>query len=61
MPTLLVRGERSPVEAREICAVLAKALPRATLVDVAGAGHLAPLTHSDVVSAQIEAHLVRVG
>jgi pimeloyl-ACP methyl ester carboxylesterase len=60
MPTLLVRGERSPIEAREICAVLAKALPNATLADVPGAGHLSPLTHADVVSGLIEAHLAKL-
>ncbi|MBL8918212.1 MAG: alpha/beta fold hydrolase [Myxococcaceae bacterium] len=60
VPTLLVRGERSPVEAREICAVLAGALPNANLADVAGAGHLSPLTHADAVSGLIEAHLAKL-
>lgn len=57
MPTLLVRGERSPVEAREAADVLSRVMPHARLADVAGAGHLLPLTHADVVSGLIEAHL----
>lgn len=61
VPTLLVRGERSPKEAREVCAALAKALPHATLREVPGAGHLSPLTHAEVVTGLIEAHLRAAG
>lgn len=54
-PTLFVRGERSPVEARRVCERLAHGLPEAALTDIEGAGHMAPITHEAAVSARIAA------
>lgn len=57
-PTLVLRGERSPVAARHTAAILAEAIPRATLTTIAGAGHMGPLTHADAVHDAIAAHVV---
>ena len=46
VPTLLVRGERSPQPTRRICELLAATLRDARLRTVEGAGHMAPLTHA---------------
>ena len=43
--------------AREIARLLTKTLPRATSVEVSGAGHMAPLTHPERVNALIERFL----
>lgn len=39
-PTLVMHGTRSPAEAQRICALVAAALPDATLRPIEGAGHL---------------------
>ena len=49
VPTLFFSAERSPTAARRCVALAAAAMPRATLRDLAGAGHMAPLTHPAVV------------
>jgi pimeloyl-ACP methyl ester carboxylesterase len=59
VPTLLIRGTRTRLAARRVVDLLAATLPACTLVDIEGAGHLAPLTHPDHVDAAIEAHLDR--
>jgi pimeloyl-ACP methyl ester carboxylesterase len=56
-PTLLVRGELSPVGARHVAEALSQCIRGAALRDVAGAGHMAPLTHESVVSAMIAQHI----
>jgi len=57
VPTLLVLGTRSPLPARRICELLARALPEAQIATIEGAGHLSPLTHRDAVNALIAVHL----
>lgn len=56
-PTLLLSGSRSPLSARRICARLAAALPHARHVELAGAGHMGPLTHGPEVNALLEQHV----
>lgn len=56
-PTLILRGDRTPAAEARVCEVLAHAMPRATLVTVAGAGHMGPLTRADEVNARIAAHV----
>lgn len=56
-PTLIVCGDRTTLAERHVCTILAETLPRAELRMVEGAGHMAPLTHADVVNRAIEAHL----
>jgi lipase len=60
LPVLLVRGSASPAITGAIHRALAARLPRATMVEVAGAGHMAPLTHARDVAAQITTFLGQV-
>lgn len=57
VPTLLLQGDRSPLSARRVARLLSRALPSLRFDTLRGAGHLAPLTHRDVVNEQIVAHL----
>jgi pimeloyl-ACP methyl ester carboxylesterase len=47
---VVIRGGKSPAPTRFIAAQLSRALPRALLFDVAGAGHMAPVTHPDEIA-----------
>lgn len=53
MPVLLVEGAMSPPVIAAIHAVLAARLPVARRVVIAGAGHMAPITHPADVAAAI--------
>ncbi|HZF49426.1 MAG TPA: alpha/beta hydrolase [Polyangiaceae bacterium] len=57
MPALLLGGAQSPLPARRVLEKLAAALPRATLQIFEDMGHMAPITHADVVNAAIVAHI----
>lgn len=59
VPTLILRGSRSPAVTRRIAGILAATLPNATVSTIEGAGHMLPLTHGDAVNAAIAAHLAR--
>jgi pimeloyl-ACP methyl ester carboxylesterase len=50
-PVRLLAGDKSPLTVRRIAAVLARRLPSATLQVVAGANHLLPATHHQLLSA----------
>jgi pimeloyl-ACP methyl ester carboxylesterase len=50
-PVHVIAGDKSPLPAQRLAAVLAKRLPSATLQIVAGANHLLPATHHAMVSA----------
>jgi pimeloyl-ACP methyl ester carboxylesterase len=56
-PSLLMSGARSPLAARRVCAILARALPHAELVTIEDGGHMAPLTHGHLVGERIAAHV----
>jgi pimeloyl-ACP methyl ester carboxylesterase len=58
-PTLLVRGTRTTLTADRVVARLAATLPQCDLVEIDGAGHMAPLSHPDAVNAAIETHLAQ--
>lgn len=58
-PTLLMTGEHSPLPARRVVERLAHALPNAREVVIAGAGHLAPVTHAREVNEHILSELAR--
>ncbi|MET1081795.1 MAG: alpha/beta hydrolase, partial [Burkholderiales bacterium] len=51
MPVHLLGGSRSPLPARMVLDVLAKAVPRATRTTLAGLGHMAPVTDPQRVAA----------
>lgn len=59
LPTLVLQGSRAPLPTRRICELLAPALPDAQLRIIAGAGHMAPLTHRDAVNALVAEHLAQ--
>ena len=53
VPVLLMEGAESPTVIPEINAALAQALPDARRVQVSGAGHMGPVTHTSEVAAEI--------
>jgi pimeloyl-ACP methyl ester carboxylesterase len=57
VPTLLMSGENSPIAARRVAAVLGEVIPGARLRTVAGAGHMAPLTHAADVNGWAVDHI----
>nr|HEX4315220.1 alpha/beta hydrolase [Kofleriaceae bacterium] len=56
-PALAMTGELSPRAAQRVVAAVAAALPHARHVTIAGAGHLAPVTHARDVNAHVLALL----
>ncbi len=57
--TTLIVGAESPASSRGVARRLARTLPRVTSVELAGVGHMAPITHPDVVNEVIADHLGR--
>jgi pimeloyl-ACP methyl ester carboxylesterase len=57
LSTQILYGSHSPRPARRICGLLERILPEVTLKTIAGAGHMAPMTHRNQVNAMIVAHL----
>jgi pimeloyl-ACP methyl ester carboxylesterase len=60
VPTLLLTGTTSKVPARAIVHLLTAVLPRVRLEEIEGVGHMAPLTHPDLVNPRIERFLEHV-
>lgn len=59
-PTTLVMGERTTVASRAMSRGLARRRDNVTLVEMAGTGHMAPLTHPHLVHAELARHMHRV-
>ncbi|WP_068115591.1 alpha/beta fold hydrolase [Tropicimonas marinistellae] len=59
LPVLIAEGTESPPAIAAIVAALARRLPDARSVPIAGARHMLPLTHPAEVAAQIRAQLAR--
>lgn len=59
VPTLYLYGAQTPRPTRVLAGLLSGALPRVRVHRVAGAGHMGPITHPDVVNAHIERFLGR--
>jgi pimeloyl-ACP methyl ester carboxylesterase len=59
MPVLYLRGAGSPAAARAVAEVLVPVLPRVRVVTLPGLGHMAPVTHPEVVNAEIAAFIGR--
>jgi pimeloyl-ACP methyl ester carboxylesterase len=57
-PVLILRGEHAPAPTRVIAEGLVELLPARRLLDIAGAGHMGPSTHTPEVSALIVRHIV---
>jgi len=59
VPTLLIRGTQSPRPAVRVAEMLHRTLPSRTMVKVAGAGHMVPLTHAPEVNPLIRDFIAR--
>ncbi len=59
MPITLLAGAESPESARAVLRLLAAALPQARMLELAGLGHMGPVTHPGVVNPVIEAALAQ--
>jgi len=57
IPTLLLTGTRSKASALAVARLLAKVLPRARREEIEGAGHMAPVTHPELINPFIERFL----
>ena len=57
-PILVLRGEHAPMPTRIIADTLPDAMDCARAEVLAGAGHMGPMTHADVVVARIAAHIM---
>jgi pimeloyl-ACP methyl ester carboxylesterase len=52
-PFTFMTGEQSPLAARVVVERFMRTIARAKMIRVAGAGHMAPITHADKVNAHI--------
>lgn len=58
--TTLVMGQRSPPASRAMAVALKRENPGAVLVDLEGAGHMAPLTQPGLVHPELSKHFARL-
>ena len=58
-PALLITGEHTPAAGRRVAELLAETVPDGHLERIAGAGHMGPITHADVVNRLIVEHVTR--
>ena len=56
-PTLFISGEHTTLAARAVTEVLIETLPNCRLHEVAGAGHMSPVTHPQAVNDVVSSHL----
>jgi pimeloyl-ACP methyl ester carboxylesterase len=61
MPVLVVLGSESTQSAHGVARRLVPVLPRAQVRELAGIGHMGPITHPDVVNAEIDRFLRELG
>lgn len=57
MPTTMIYGGATRRPSRRIVEIVRSVLPQAALVEIAGAGHMLPLTHAEAVAAEIAEHV----
>lgn len=60
MPVSLIAGTQTTASARAVWRLLAAALPQATIDELPGLGHMAPVTHPAEVNPVIAAQLARM-
>ena len=60
VPVLIMVGKNSPLSSRGVARLLTGALPRVEVVEFEGLGHMAPVTHPEVVNGTIARFLERV-
>lgn len=56
-PVLVIEGDRSPAPTRLIARGLGKCIASAIVKTVAGAGHMGPLTHPDIIAESMARHI----
>ena len=56
-PTLLICGGRTRKPARRVMEKIRSALPQASYIEIADAGHMSPLSHPAVVAGAIRDHI----
>lgn len=61
VPTLYLVGSRSPTSTRAVARLLTRALPDVMTARLKGVGHMAPVTHPDMVNVSIEAYISQIG
>jgi pimeloyl-ACP methyl ester carboxylesterase len=54
VPVLYMLGSKSPESAHAVARLLIPVLPNVRVVEFPGLGHMAPVTHPDVVNAEID-------
>ncbi len=59
IPTLLMRGTATRAPAAQVVELLHETLPAAHLAEIAGAGHMAPLTHAPAIIEALQMRLRR--
>jgi pimeloyl-ACP methyl ester carboxylesterase len=59
VPTLFLTGTRSKPSARAVARLLTATLPGARVEEIEGVGHMAPVTHPNLVNPLIERFLAR--
>ncbi len=61
VPTTMAVGERTTVASRAMSRGLARGRKNVEMVEMAGTGHMAPLTHPQKVAAELAAHFAKLG
>lgn len=59
MPVLCMVGSDSPASSRSVTRLLAQTLPNVSVMELAGLGHMAPVTHPEIVNDAIAAFVAR--
>lgn len=60
VPTLFLTGSESPASTRCVARLLCEVLPRVTIIELEGLGHMGPVTHPERVNEAIESFLREV-
>jgi len=60
VPTTVALGERTTVASRAMSRTFARGRPNVALVEIAGVGHMAPLTHAAKVHEEVARHFARL-
>jgi len=61
IPVLYMTGSDSPASAKGVARLLTRVLPRVEVVEFAGLGHMAPVTHPEPVNQAIARFLEQIG
>ncbi|HUQ24263.1 MAG TPA: alpha/beta hydrolase [Burkholderiales bacterium] len=59
VPVLYMVGKKSPASSRAVARILTRVLPRVEVVEFGDLGHMAPITHGEIVNREIVRFLDR--